>query len=336
MLRTAFSIALAIAGLIFAGPARADDPVTLRIALPGTTTTMPNWTGLWHLWIEQVEKDADGALKLQPFFGSTLANFGNVYDRVVDGAADIGAAVQGSVGGKFPLSSVVELPSDIVAKEGAPAFWKLYQDGLIAPEYGAIHPIALFVYPQSFLSVQKPVTSLTDFKGLRIATLTKANSEVVGRLGAAAISASPPDVYEMLQRHTAEGIIIGWLGLHEYKLDETTNYHLMLGLGSGGGLLMMNKDAYAKLPAKAKAAIDKNSGYRASQELGADLDRIYATSEAEVRKLPRHTIAAIGAADKKTFDQEIAAALVDAWVAKTPNGATILKTYRDEAVRQNR
>ncbi len=170
MFKRAMMIAAA-AAFVAAGTARADEPVTLRIALPGTTTTMPNWTGLWGPWIARVESDAAGALKLQPFFGSTLATFGNVYDRVTGGAADIAAAVQGSIGGKFPLSTVVELPSDIVGKEGAPAFWKLYQDGLLGHEYDAIKPIALFVYPQSFLSAQKPVPRLADFKGLRIATL---------------------------------------------------------------------------------------------------------------------------------------------------------------------
>ena len=192
MLRKVLSFTAVSAALSCAAPAWADDPVTLRIVLPGTTTTMPNWSGLWQLWINQVESDAGGALKLQPFFGNTLANFGNVYDRVVSDAADIGAAVQGSIGGKFPASTVVELPSDIIGREGAPAFWKLYQDGLISAEYDAIKPLALFVYPQSFLSAQKPVATLAAIKGLRIATLTKANSEVVEGLGAAPISASPP------------------------------------------------------------------------------------------------------------------------------------------------
>ena len=333
MLKRAITIAAVFAALMAALPARADDPVTLRIALPGTTTTMPNWTGLWGPWIARVEADAAGALKLQPFFGSTLATFGNVYDRVTGGAADIAAAVQGSIGGKFPLSTVVELPSDIIGKEGAPAFWKVYQDGLLGHEYDAIKPIALFVYPQSFLSAQKPVTRLAAFKGLRIATLTKVNSRVVEGLGAAPISTSPPDLYEVLARHTAEAAVIGWLGVHEYKLDEVTSYHLAVGLGSGGGMLMMNKDVYAKLPAAAKAAIDKNSGYAASEQLGQSLDTIYASSEAEVRKRTGHVIAPLAVADKDQYEKQVVQAEIDAWTKNTPNGAAILAAYRDEAMK---
>lgn len=334
MIKNAGIIAAAV--VMLAATARADEPVTLRLALPGTTTTMPNWTGLWGPWIARVEADAQGSLKLQPFFGTTLANFGNVYDRVVGGAADLGAAVQGSIGGKFPLSTVVELPSDITAKEGAPAFWKLYQDGLIAGEYGAIKPLALFVYPQSFLSAQKPVRRLSELKGLRIATLTKVNSRVVESLGAAPISTSPPDLSEMLLRHTADGAVIGWLGVHEYKLDEVTNYHLSVGLGSGGGMMMMNKDVYAKLSPQAKAALDMNTGYAASEQLGISLDQIYTSSEAEVRKLPGHFIAPLAPADKDQYDKQVVEAEVDAWVKNTPNGAAILSAYRDEAIKVRR
>jgi TRAP-type C4-dicarboxylate transport system substrate-binding protein len=330
MLKKAIGLAAALA-LTTLAAAKADETVTLRMALPGTTTTMPNWTGLWGPWIARVEADAAGTLKVQPFFGNTLANFGNVYDRVTGGAVDIGAAVQGSIGGKFPLSTVVELPSDIIGKEGAPAFWKLYQDGLIAEEYAAIKPLALFVYQQSFLSAQKPVAHLADIKGLRVATLTKVNSRVIASLGGAPISTSPPDLYEMLARHTADATVIGWLGVHEYKLDEVSNYHLAVGLGSGGGLLMMNKDVYGKLPAAAKAALDKNSGYAASQQLGIALDAVYASSQAEVRKLSGHTIATLAPADKDEYEKQVVDAEVAAWTKNTPNGAAILAAYRGEA-----
>jgi TRAP-type C4-dicarboxylate transport system substrate-binding protein len=252
---------------------------------------------------------------------------------VTGGAADIAAAVQGSIGGKFPLSTVVELPSCIIGKEGAPAFWKLYQDGMLVQEYDAIKPIALFVYPQSFLSAQKPVPRLADFKGLRIATLTKVNSRVVENLAAGPISTSPPDLYQVLAHHTAEAAVIGWLGVHEYKLDEVTTYHLAVGLGSGGGMLMMNKDAYAKLPPAAKAAIDKNSGYVASELLGQSLDSIYASSQAEVRKQPGHTIMTLNAADKDQYEKQIVQTEVDAWTKVTPSGATILAAYRNEAMK---
>ena len=322
--------ALAFLITLIAGTARGDEPVTLRFAVPGSGTASPTWSQMWQPWISRVEADAEGTLKLQPFMGATLANMFNVYDRTVSGAADIGTGVQGSIGGKFPGSSVVELPSDIVGEEGAAAFWKLYQDGLIKEEYAAVRPLALFVYPQSFLNAQKPVTTLDEVKGLRLATLTKADAGVAQKLGAAPFSTSPTEVYEILQRHAADGVIIGWLGLIGFKLAEVTSHHLVAGLGSGGGFLLMNNDAYQKLPAKARQALDKNSGYGTSRLLGAALDRIYAGSANAVRAMPGHSINSLAAADRDHFQKEIVQPVVDEWLAKIPNGAAILAAYRRE------
>src|SRR5215831_3449733 len=85
----AASIAFAMM-LATAGVARADEPVTLRFAIPGSGTFSPTWPQMWQPWIAKVEADSEGTLHLQPFFGSSLADLFNVYDRTVSGAADLG------------------------------------------------------------------------------------------------------------------------------------------------------------------------------------------------------------------------------------------------------
>jgi TRAP-type C4-dicarboxylate transport system substrate-binding protein len=320
--------------LLLAGAARADEPVTLRFAIPGSGTFSPTWSQMLQPWIESVETDSDGTLKLQPFFGNSLADLFNVYDRVVSGAADLGSGVQGSIGGKFPGSSVVELPSDIGGRDGAAAFWKLFQDKLIAAEYADVKPLALFVYPQSFLNANKPVARLEDAKGLRFATLTKADARMAQLLGGAPLSTNPVEVYGILQHRGADGVIIGWLGLVGFKLDEVTDHHLVVGLGSGGGFVLMNKDSYAKLPAKAKAAIDKQSGAETSRDaFGAALDRIYANSQKVVRALAGQTITTLPPDDVASYQKNLVEPLNADWQKSVPNGAAIFAAYRAEAAR---
>ena len=328
------ALAFAFAALLFSARTYADEPITLRFAIPGSGNFSPTWSQMHQPWINKVEADSDGTLKLQPFFGTSLADLFNVYDRVVSGVADLGTGVQGSIGGKFPGSSVVELPSDIGGRDGAAAFWKIYQDGLIAKEYADVRPIALFVYPQSFLNANKPVARLEDAKGLRFATLTKADAGMAQRLGGAPLSTNPVEVYGILQHRGADGVIIGWLGLVGFKLDEVTDHHLVVGLGSGGGFILMNKDAYAKLPPKAKAAIDKNSGYDVSRDdFGAALDRIYANSEKVVRGLAGQTITTLAGDDVANYQKTLVQPLNDDWKKTVPNGAAIFAAYRAEAAR---
>jgi TRAP-type C4-dicarboxylate transport system substrate-binding protein len=245
----------------------------------------------------------------------------------------MGTGVHGSIGGKFPASSVVELPSDIGGREGAAGFWKIYQDGLIAAEYGEVKLLKLFIYPQSFLNVNKPIARLDDIKGLKLATLTRADAEMANRLGAAPVTTSPVTVYEMIQRRSADGIIIGWLGLVGFKLAEVTNTHVLVGLGSGGAFVVMNKDAYAKLSEPQRAALDKHSGYAASKAAGEAMDRIYARSEGFVRGLSGHTIGPLPPSEFERFRKEIARPIVDEWTARIPNSAAILAAYRAEVAK---
>jgi len=336
MLKKIATCAAALALAAVAMPARADEPVALRFAIPGSGPQSPTWSMLWQPWIAQVEKDADGTLKLQTFFGATLANLFNVYDRVANGVAEMGTGVQGSVGGRFPGSSVVELPSDIVGREGAAGFWKIFQNGMIASEYGDTKLLSLFIYPQSFLNVQKPIQRLDDVKGLKLATLTRADAEVATRLGAAPVTTSPIEVYEILQRRGADGIIIGWLGLVGFKLAEVTSHHVIVGLGSGGAFLTMNKGAYDKLPAKAQTAINRNAGAVGSKAAGAAMDRIYAASQNVVRGLPNHTIGPLAPAEFERYQKEIVTPLIDEWTKRITNGPAILAAYRAEVAQVRR
>jgi TRAP-type C4-dicarboxylate transport system substrate-binding protein len=326
--------AAALIAALAAAPALAQEPTTLRFAIPGSGQQSPTWALLWQPWIQNVEADSDGTLTLQTFFGATLANLFNVYDRVANGVAEMGTGVHGSVGGKFPGSSVVELPSDIGGTDGAPAFWKLYRDGLISAEYTETKPIFLFIYPQSFLNVaNKPIAKLDDVKGLKIATLTRADAEVANRLGGAPVTTNPTEVYEMINRGGANGIIIGWLGLVGFKLAEVTNNHVVVGLGSGGAYVIANKDAYAKLPAKARAALDKHGGIEGSRFAGVSMDRIYANSERIVRGMGNRNIGPLAPAEYERYRREIVGPLTEDWSKRIPNGPAILTAYRGEVAR---
>ena len=164
--------------------------------------------------------------------------------------------------------------------------------------------------------------------------MTKADADVAQRLGAAPISSTPSNLYELLQRRTADGVIIGWFGLVGFKLHEVVSNHLITGLGSGGSFVVMNKDSYAKLPSLAKAALDKNSGYESARDdFGAAMDRVYAGSQDTVRGLTGHTIVALPSADKDRYQHELVEPVIADWQKRIPNGAAILAAYRAEAAK---
>jgi TRAP-type C4-dicarboxylate transport system substrate-binding protein len=319
---------LAVAALAASVPqARADEPITLRFAM---TSPQAGWS--WQkwfepIWIPQVEKGSHGTLKIQPYFGSTLANMVNAYDRTVNGVADLAYSVTGTMRGKFPKTNVIELPNDANGKEASGAMWKLYESGLTASEFADVVPLYLYVYSQSVFHFQKPVTRLEDIKGMKIGATSKVSADSIERLGAAPVTTNPGEMYEVLQRRTITGMAMGWNGVLSFKLPEVTNYHLNVQLGSGGGFMILNKATYAKLPAEAKAAIDANSGYGPSKAFGMVIDANAAEQFATVSKMPGQTQAFL-APEEKVRWQARYGSLIDEWVKGTPNGAAVLAAYR--------
>ena len=312
---------------IVVSPARADEPITLRFAM---TSPQAGWS--WQkwfdpIWIPKVEKDSGGTLKIQTYFGSTLANMVNAYDRTVNGVADMSYSVTGTMRGKFPRTNVVELPSDANGKEASGAMWKLYENGLTAAEFADTVPLYLYVYSQTVFHFQKPVTKLEDIKGMKIGATSKVSADSIERLGAAPVTTNPAEMYEVLQRRTITGMAMGWNGVLSFKLPEVTNYHLNVQLGSGAGFMILNKETYARLPAQAKAAIDANSGYGPSKAFGMVIDANAGEQFNTVKKMPGQTQAYLSAEEKLRWEARYGA-LIDEWVKETPNGAAVLAAYR--------
>jgi TRAP-type transport system periplasmic protein len=325
---------LVAAAVLAMAPAAADAAETdsLRFAIPGASTISTTYTHIFRPWMDRINADARGSIKVEAFFN--IATFQNAYDRVVNGVADIGYSGIGTLGGKFPGSNVAELPSDLNSSEiGSAALWKLYEKGLISGEFSDVRLLAIFVFPQNMLNASRPITSLDQFKGLRIATMSRGAAKIATRLGAAPLTAGPASLYTILQRHTADAAVTGWNGLVVFKIAEVTSHHIDLGLDSGGGVVLMNKAAYAKLPAGGKQAIDKNTGFDASRSIGAAWDKLYAAAKEKVRNMPGHTIVTLSDAEKARFDKDIAAPIREEWVKETANGAAILAAYEAEVAK---
>jgi TRAP-type C4-dicarboxylate transport system substrate-binding protein len=321
----------AFAAVMASSPVQAQDSITLRFAYP-VSANSATWKQWFEPWIERVRTDSGNAVQVQPFFGNTLATMTNSYDRVVSGVADIALGASTSMTGKLKSSTVVELPSDYMSRESSGAMWRLFEQGLIAAEWSDVRPVLFTVYPATAPSFVQPVTRLEDLKGLKIATLTKGDSDIYQLLGAAPVTASVSELYEMANRRVVSGVVAGRNAFLNFKLNEVTSYHLNFEGAGGVGFTIMNKASYEKLPDAGKRALDKNSGFQASQGAGAVTDRSVAAAEEFMKKTPGHTLASLPPAEKQRWIKAIQP-VTDQWVKDTPNGAAILAAYRTEVAK---
>jgi TRAP-type C4-dicarboxylate transport system substrate-binding protein len=325
------TVALAVLLSLAAGSAAAQEPITLRLAYPSSNQSI-TWQQWFEPWTKRVQADSNNAVQVQPFFGSTLANFMNSYDRTVAGVADIAWGVSNSMTGKLRGSTVVELPSEYTSRDASAAMWRLLEQGLISAEWAEVKPLMFFVFPASTVNFTQPITKLEDLRGVKIATITKADSDIYQLLGATPVTAAVSEFYEMVNRRVVSGFAVGWAALQTFKLHEVTTYHLKFEGACGAGFFIMNKATYEKLPEAGKRAIDRNAGYEASKGVGAVTDRSFNATEEFLKKAPGHTVASLPPAEKQRWLVRIQP-IIDKWVTDTPNGAATLAAFRAEVAK---
>jgi TRAP-type C4-dicarboxylate transport system substrate-binding protein len=301
------------------------DPVQLRFASPAPSMS-PVTVGGIQPWAKEVNEAGEGVVAVQVFAGPSVANFNNVYDRVTNAVADAGFATLGGVGLKVPKTTVVSLPfEEKNAFNESLALWRIYHQGALGDEYKSVHVLTLWTFPGGAIHSNKPIHSLSDVKGLKVATSSRITGDMIELLGAVPLATQPTDYYPTVQRGIADAAVIGWAQVTTFKLQEVTKYHVDVSLGSTPAMTFMNNASWSKLPDKAKAIIEKYSGEPWSRRMGAITAR-------PPGDLPGHEIVTLTDDEEARWKAKLAP-ITENWLKETPDGAKVLAAYRAELVK---
>ncbi|MCY7370199.1 MAG: TRAP transporter substrate-binding protein, partial [Polaromonas sp.] len=198
-----------------------------------------------------------------------------VYKRQAkDGVVDIVWTLPGNTAGRFPRTEVFELPFMMNNAEAtSKAFWE-YTQTMAADEYKDTQVIALQVHgPGVIHTVDKPVRSIADMRGLKIRAPTRQVTKMMGALGATPVGMPLPQIPDALSKGTINGCVIPWEVVPAVKVNELTKFHAEFD-PAGGSLytatfiMTMNKARYNALAPDLKKIIDNNSGMAISAGLG--------------------------------------------------------------------
>jgi len=314
---------------VAATPTRADEPIVLKFAYPAPPEGWLVAKGAAP-WINKVEAASDGLMQIKLYPGGSIANFRNVYDRLLNGVAEVAFGTFGVIEDQFPKTTVVGLPllADTSAEAGL-ALWRLYASGIIADEYFRVKPITMFGFGSTGLFMTKPITKLDHLRGVKIFANGRSVARIVSLVGAVPITSNSAELYQGLSRGVAEGAALTWSGVEQFKLVELTKHHFNLPFGRTGGYFFMNKDAFARLPEKARQAIDRHSGEELTKILGKASDDQNEMDRAGVLANPGYTSQSLSAAELEHLKKTLAP-LVQEWVAATADGAKVLSAFRAE------
>ncbi len=279
------------AGLVCASWAAQAQTVTLKVHHFLGPQSVQHTTMLKG-WCDNIAKDSNNRLQCQIFPAMQLGGTPpQLYDQVKDGIADV-AWTLAAYTAKLSKLEVFELPfmttndADGVSR----AAWE-YSQKFMQDEFKDVKLLAVHVHgPGNIYTKAKPVTTMADFKGLKIRAPSKPTTRMLATMGATPVSIPVPGVPEALSKGVIDGAVIPYEVAPGLKVHELTNHtaetdRSYRSLYTIVFVVTMNKAKYDSLPADLKAVIDKNSGY----ELSAFLGRAQAGADVPAKKIFQET-----------------------------------------------
>ena len=289
-------------------------------------------------WADKVAKDSGGKLKVQLYPSMQLGGKPpQLLDQVKDGIVDIVWTLPGYTAGRFPKIEVFELP--FVHKDPVSSTLALqdFQEKHLQEEFKDYKVLLLHVHAGSmFMTKKKAVNTLSDLKGLKIRTATRAGGWYLKSLGAVPIGAPLPQIPQMISKGVIEGAMLPFEIAPAIKMQELATHFTQLSgdqprMNTSTFSFLMNKNSYNKLPADLKKVIDDNSGRNIAKWAGQNWADIEVPAEKVMKSKSKnqfHTMPASEVTKMKAAAQPA----IDRWLkqmkGKGVDGAALLADAR--------
>lgn len=212
---------------------------------------------LLKTFIKMANERTHGAVKITLFEG-TLGHPRDHWDMLENGVVNIAFLGDGYTLGRMPIGCLFNLPFEL---SDLPLLYDTYGEWL---KNGYLKEITdyfkILLYrpsPPMYLFLKgKKVTTLEDFKGLKIRALQGMMGKTVSALGATPVSMPGGEIYMGLSTGIIDGVITGGDNVLSRKLYEVSDYGLKLPVYVGIWILSINKDSWNKLPTDLQKQID--------------------------------------------------------------------------------
>ena len=235
----------------------ADDAIELKLAhfMPAVHVQHRE---AFEPFAEKVAELTDGKVTIQIFPGATLGNPKTMVDAIRKGITDIGFVLPSYVPGRFPRSSVFELPFIFNnATHVAEVFYDNY-DNYFAEDYKDFKVLWFLSSPLSQChTIKKPILTANDFVGAKIRSGGAKETEGIKLLGGNPIGMPISELSISLQKGVVDGAFTPYAALNSYKLIDVVKHITEVNYSGSLMCVLMNKKKWESLPDFAKEAIDQ-------------------------------------------------------------------------------
>ena len=260
--RSRVGICIVAAGALIAATTTAATAQEIKLKLSHFLPTAHNHhVNVIVPWVEEVKKKTNGRVEITIFPGASLCKPPQQYDCAKSGIADIAWGVTGWTPGRFPMTSVIELPymhrTAAVGSQMLADLWDKY----LQNEYDDTYVLYMNVHPAGHIHTHsKMVRTLDDFKGMKIRTPTAVVGDILDSLGATKVGMPANQIYEAMSNKVVDGFGMPFEALPPFKLIEVSKYHTEVGMYTTAFAMFMNKARFDSLPPDVrKVLIDTTS-----------------------------------------------------------------------------
>ncbi|HEX2966887.1 MAG TPA: TRAP transporter substrate-binding protein [Syntrophorhabdaceae bacterium] len=224
-------------------------------------------------FISKIDQRTNGKVKITIYEG-TLGAPGDQWDMVKDNTIQISLLADGYNVGRMPVTSLFYIPFELANME---VIERVYDEWMKA---GYLKELTdnfkvLWLMPtnlQHLFLAKKKVSTLADFKGLKLRAVSGVAGQIIGALGASGVSMSGGETYMALQTGAIDGTITGIDNVMERKLYDMCKYALYLPMIGGTFAVAMNKETWNSLPKDLQAVIDQLAKEISQADLKREMD----------------------------------------------------------------
>jgi len=317
----------AAAGSVFAIPAQAQTTLTFSSWVPPT-----HHLTIWQQnWAADVEKATNGRVKFQSLPKAPAAPPGT-FDAVRDGLVDLSYVTASYTPARHILPLMAELPgAGATAEINSVAFsrihWKHFHK---VGEYNGVKLLAVWTHGPGQMFTKKKISTLADFKNMKIRTGGGISEEVITALGGSPFFKPAPESYELLNSGVADGVFFPFESIVSFKLDKVIGQATVFpgGLYSSSFGFFMNQDKWNKLSKQDQDIIEKFSGEFAARSNGRSWDTADKVGIDALKAAGANIVTADAA--MRAEAQKRSAPIIDAWIKKASAKGIDAKAILDE------
>ncbi|SBT16646.1 Sialic acid-binding periplasmic protein SiaP precursor [Marinomonas gallaica] len=225
-------------------------------------------------WAEKVEAESNGRIDIEIYPAMQLGGKPpQLFDQVRKGISDITWTVTGYTPGRFPKSTVFELPFIPGTAKATSLALQEYAQTEMQDEMKDVHLLAMHTHaPGSLHSRDKAIKTLEDIESMKVRAPNKIMNNAFRSLGANTTFMPVTEMASAISKGVLDVAVLPYEVVLPMKIHELVDYHTEFkgdrGLYTNTFIFAMNKDVYEDLPADLQKVIDDNSGLALAGHLG--------------------------------------------------------------------